>query len=395
MGSTYGKKLKVTIFGESHGKAIGMVAEGFPPGEKIDMDQLLAFMVRRSAAGKKYSTARKEPDIPVFLSGVLEERTETEADDQLKTADGGQPVSGVNGQPGTEAKKSGGKILRIASAPVCVMIENTNQRSGDYDNLKDVPRPAHADFAAMMRYGSDVDLRGGGHFSGRLTAPLCVAGGMAKQILQRRGITVTAQMIAVGGVSGVSSSDPVTGIHQVDEKGLAAMMAAMAAAQAEGDSVGGIIECVVEGLAAGSCGDHMFDGMEGRISQAVFGIPAVKGVEFGNGFACAALSGSENNDSFYVDEDGQIRTKSNNHGGILGGIASGMPIVLRAAVKPTPSVFKEQDSVSMSGGCGAKLKIKGRHDPCIVERAVPVVEAAAALAVLDGLLDGPGGLPRL
>ena len=370
MGSTYGKKLKITIYGESHGKAIGMVAEGLPAGEIIDMDELLAFMARRSAVGKKYSTPRKEPDIPVFLSGMLE-------------------------QPGTDADGSGqpsgqgcGQKYKILNSPVCVMIENTNQRSGDYNNLKDVPRPAHADFAAMMRYGSNVDLRGGGHFSGRLTAPLCAAGGMAKQILQRRGITVTAQMIAVGGVRGDAGTDPVTGIHSVDEAGVEAMMQAMAQAQAEGDSVGGIIECVVEGLPAGSCGDHMFDGMEGRISQAVFGIPAVKGIEFGNGFACAALRGSQNNDPFFVDEDGNVRTKSNNHGGILGGIASGMPVVFRVAVKPTPSIFKEQDSVSMSVGCNAKLKIKGRHDPCIVQRAVPVVEAAAALAVLDGLLDG-------
>lgn len=365
MGSTYGKRLKVTIFGESHGKAIGMVAEGFPAGEIIDMNELLAFMARRSAVGKKYSTPRKEPDIPVFLSGVLEqpmEQTEEEAD-------------------------GSGQKYKILNSPVCVMIENTNQRSGDYNNLKDVPRPAHADFAAMMRYGSNVDLRGGGHFSGRLTAPLCVAGGMAKQILARRGITVRAQMIAVGGVRGAAAMDPATGIHTVDEAGLEAMMQTMAQAQSEGDSVGGIIECVVEGLPAGSCGDHMFDGMEGRISQAVFGIPAVKGIEFGNGFACTALRGSQNNDAFFVDEDGIVRTKSNNHGGILGGIASGMPVVFRAAVKPTPSIFKEQDSVSMSGGCDTKLKIKGRHDPCIVQRAVPVVEAAAALAVLDGLLD--------
>ena len=359
MGSTYGKRLKVTIFGESHGKAIGMVAEGFPAGEIIDMDELLAFMARRSAAGKKYSTPRKEPDIPVFLSGVLE-------------------------KPAAEGEK---RVLRILNSPLSVMIENTNQRSGDYSNLKDVPRPAHADFAAMMRYGSNVDLRGGGHFSGRLTAPLCVAGGMAKQILARREVSVTAQMIAVGGVSGVVSEDPVTGIHQVGETGMEAMMEAMAAAQKEGDSVGGIIECVVDGLPAGACGDHMFDGMEGRISQAVFGIPAVKGIEFGNGFACAALRGSENNDSFYVNEQGQVRTRTNHHGGVLGGIASGMPVVFRVAVKPTPSIFKEQDSVSLSGGCDMKLKIKGRHDPCIVQRAVPVVEASAALAVLDGLLD--------
>ena len=378
MGSTYGKKLKITIYGESHGKAIGMVAEGLPAGEIIDMDELLAFMARRSAVGKKYSTPRKEPDIPVFLSGMLEQPVEQTAEQPGADADGSGQLSG----------QGCGQKYKILNSPVCVMIENTNQRSGDYNNLKDVPRPAHADFAAMMRYGSNVDLRGGGHFSGRLTAPLCAAGGMAKQILQHRGITVTAQMIAVAGVRGDAGMDPATGIHTVDEAGVEAMMQAMAQAQAEGDSVGGIIECVVEGLPAGSCGDHMFDGMEGRISQAVFGIPAVKGIEFGNGFACAALRGSQNNDPFFVDEDGNVRTKSNNHGGILGGIASGMPVVFRVAVKPTPSIFKEQDSVSMSVGCNAKLKIKGRHDPCIVQRAVPVVEAAAALAVLDGLLDG-------
>ena len=317
-------------------------------------------------------------DLLQILSGMLEQPVEQTAEQPGAYADG-------SGQPSGQGC---GQKYKILNSPVCVMIENTNQRSGDYNNLKDVPRPAHADFAAMMRYGSNVDLRGGGHFSGRLTAPLCAAGGMAKQILQHRGITVTAQMIAVAGVRGDAGMDPATGIHTVDEAGVEAMMQSMAQAQAEGDSVGGIIECVVEGLPAGSCGDHMFDGMEGRISQAVFGIPAVKGIEFGNGFACAALRGSQNNDPFFVDEDGNVRTKSNNHGGILGGIASGMPVVFRVAVKPTPSIFKEQDSVSMSVGCNAKLKIKGRHDPCIVQRAVPVVEAAAALAVLDGLLDG-------
>lgn len=361
MSSTYGKKLKITIFGESHGRAIGMVAEGFPAGEIIDMEQLQAFMARRGAVGKKFATPRKEADIPVFLSGMLEQE---------------------DGQ------------LRTLNSPISVMIENTSQRSGDYNNLKDVPRPGHADFAAMMRYGKDVDLRGGGHFSGRLTAPLCVAGGMAKQILSRRGVQVCAQMIAVGSANGASSIDPVTGVHHVDEAGLEAMYAEMAAAQAEGDSVGGVIECVVTGLKAGDCGDHMFDGLEGRISQAAFGVPAVKGIEFGNGFQCASLRGSENNDAFYVDDSdsagsgkGVVRTRTNNHGGILGGISSGMPIVFRVAMKPTPSIFKEQDSVSMSGGCDAKLTVKGRHDPCIVERAVPCIEAAAAIAVLDALLD--------
>ena len=354
MGSTYGKKLKITIFGESHGKAIGMVAEGFPAGEEINMEELKTFMARRSAIGKKYATARKEADIPVFLSGMLEHEDGT---------------------------------VTILNSPVSAIIENTSQRSGDYDNLKDVPRPGHADFAAMMRYGEHVDLRGGGHFSGRLTAPLCVAGGMAKQILAHREISVTAQMIAVGGVSGVCSVDPATGIHHVDEAGLAAMYGAMEEAQKAGDSVGGIIECVVEGLMPGDCGDHMFDGMVGRSSAACFGVPAVKGIEFGNGFDCAALRGSQNNDPFYMDENGIAKTRTNNHGGILGGIASGMPIVFRVAMKPTPSIFMEQDSISMSGGCDAKLEIKGRHDPCIVERAVPCIEAACALAVLDALLD--------
>lgn len=355
MSSTFGNKLKITISGTSHGPSMEVRAEGFPAGEVINLAELRAFMARRAAAGKKYATGRKEPDVPVFTAGV---------------------------------EPCGEGVVRILDGTVKAVIENTSQRSSDYDSLRDVPRPGHADFAAMMKDGNEADLRGGGRFSGRLTAPLCVAGGMAKQILAKRGIQVTAQMISVGGVSGVCGVDSVTGIHAVDEAGREAMYAEMAAAQAEGDSVGGIIECAVTGLAAGSCGDALFDGLEGRISLAVFGIPAVKGIEFGCGFGCAGLQGSENNDPFYVDGDGRVKTRTNNHGGILGGIASGMPVVFRAAMKPTPSIFKEQDSVSMSGGCNVKLKIEGRHDPCIVERAVPCIEAAAAIAVLDSLLEG-------
>ena len=355
MSSTFGNKLKITISGTSHGPSMAMRAEGFPAGEIIDQALLQEFMARRGAAGKRYATGRKEPDVPVFLAGV---------------------------------EPCGDGMLRILDEPVEAVIENTAQRSSDYDSLRDVPRPGHADFAAMMKDGKDADLRGGGRFSARLTAPLCIAGGMAKQILSKRGIEVSAQMISIGGVSGVCSVDPVTGIHQVDDAGMEAMYGQMAAAQAEGDSVGGIIECVVTGLAAGSCGDALFDGLEGRISLAVFGVPAVKGIEFGNGFGAAGLKGSENNDPFYVDTaEGRVKTRTNNHGGILGGIASGMPVVFRVAMKPTPSIFKEQDSVSMSGGCDVKLKIEGRHDPCIVERAVPCIEAAAAIAVLDSLLD--------
>lgn len=357
MSSTCGKKVKVTVFGESHGKAIGVVVEGFPVGEIIDKEELGAFMARRSAVGKKLATPRKEPDIPQFISGVVEDR--------------------------------------IVSSPLCAIIENTNPHSGDYANLKQTPRPGHADFAAMARYGNDVDLRGGGHFSGRLTAPLCVAGGIAKQILARRGVTVTGQLLAIGGVSGVSCVDPQTGVSTVEETGVAKMMDAAQAALQAGDSVGGLIECTVSGLAAGACGDHMFDGLEGRIAQFVFGVPAIKGIEFGNGFACAGLRGSENNDPFYVDQaDGKVKTKTNRHGGILGGMASGMPIVFRVAVKPTPSIFQTQDSVELQfDACGrivnakdTKLSIRGRHDPCIAIRAVPVIEAAAALAVLDALL---------
>ena len=229
MSSTFGNKLKITISGTSHGPSMTMRAEGFPAGEIIDQALLQEFMVRRGAAGKRYATGRKEPDVPVFLAGV---------------------------------EPCGDGMLRILDEPVEAIIENTAQRSSDYDSLRDVPRPGHADFAAMMKDGKDVNLRGGGRFSGRLTAPLCIAGGMAKQILSKRGIEVSAQMISVGGVSGVCAVDPVTGIHQVDDGGMEAMYGQMAAAQAEGDSVGGVIECVVTGLAAGSCGDALFDGLE-------------------------------------------------------------------------------------------------------------------------------------
>ena len=345
-----GKVLKIIVFGESHGEAIGMVAYGLPAGERIDRDRLLEFMARRSAVGKDYATPRKEPDIPIFLSGLLEDR--------------------------------------ILNSPLCAVIENTSQHSGDYQNLRDIPRPGHADFAARMRYGENVDLRGGGHFSGRLTAPLCVAGAIAKQILERRNIFVNGTMFAVGCVEAAEQErDRATGIYTISSKQEEAMMEEIRRAQKEGDSAGGRIQCAVTGLKAGSCGGPMFDGLESRISQLVFGIPAVKGIEFGNGFECASLWGSENNDGFVIGEGGRIETKTNRHGGILGGIASGMPLVFQVAVKPTPSIFKEQDSVSMTDRENRKLQIKGRHDPCIVPRAVPCVEAAAALAVLDALLE--------
>ena len=219
----------------------------------------------------------------------------------------------------------------------------------------------------MVKYGSGRDVSGGGQFSGRLTAPLCIAGGICLQILKEQGITISARPVMIGGKTNEEE-----------------MLEAIDKARAEGDSVGGIVECVIEGVPAG-VGEPMFDGMESRIAQAVFGIPAVKGVEFGCGFKCAELRGSENNDAFEA-ADGTVRTKTNNHGGILGGITSSMPIVFRAAFKPTPSIAKEQDSVNVKTLENVKLCVKGRHDPCIVLRAVPCVEAAAAVSIYDELL---------
>jgi chorismate synthase len=254
-------------------------------------------------------------------------------------------------------------------APISLLIRNTNTRSGDYAELRDIPRPSHADFAAFAKYGQAHDIAGGGHFSGRLTAPLCAAGGICVQVLRARGVEIGARILSVGGVS-----DPDRFADEI------------LAAKADGDSVGGVIECAITGVPAG-IGEPMFDGLENRIAQAVFGIPAVKGIEFGSGFAGAALRGSQNNDAFAV-ELGEVTARTNNAGGILGGISSGMPIVFRAAIKPTPSIGKEQQSVSLSRGEAAVLQVRGRHDPCIVPRAVVCVEAAAAIAILELIFGG-------
>jgi chorismate synthase len=275
------------------------------------------------------------------------------------------------------------------------VIENTNTRSKDYDKLKDVPRPGHADYTAQIRYGGYQDVRGGGHFSGRLTAPLCIAGGIAIQILKGRGIDVAAHIYSVGEEKDRpfdpmgETSDTLDALRRaafpvLEAKAEQKMRDVIMATRAEGDSVGGVVECIVTGLPAG-LGDPMFGGMEGRLAAALFGIPAVKGVEFGAGFEAASMKGSENNDPFLV-ENGTVRTATNHAGGILGGITTGMPLVFRMAIKPAPSIAKEQDSVSLSGGVGEKLCVEGRHDPCIVPRAVPVMEAAAAVAIYDAYL---------
>lgn len=328
MSSTYGKNLKIAIFGQSHSEAIGVTMDGLPAGFSIDMDELQSFMNRRAPGRDKYSTPRKEADKPDFISGLV------------------------------------GNVT--CGAPLTAIIKNTNTRSSDYDNIRDIPRPGHADFTAHVKYGGFEDVSGGGHFSGRLTAPLCIAGGIVKQILAESGITVDAVIKEIGG----NSEDPYRAIEE---------------ARGRGDSVGGIIECTVNGLPAG-IGNPMFDGVENNIAKAVFAIPAVKGIEFGRGFDAGRICGSENNDEFYYEGE-QVRTRTNNHGGILGGITSGMPVVLRVAIKPTPSISIQQNSISYSRGEDDILRVRGRHDPCIVPRAVPCVEAACAIALYDLILD--------
>ena len=342
MSSSYGQNLKLTIFGESHGAGIGCTIDGFPAGFRPDMKAISDFMARRAPGSTPGSTARREADAPEVLSGIFDGHT--------------------------------------TGSPIAVLIRNGDRHSADYAALAQIPRPGHADYALAVKTGGANDIRGGGHSSGRLTAPLCFAGALALQYLAARDVSVSSRIVAIGGRDVLGETD-TTGLD-------AAARETIEAARREGDSVGGIIECVVTGLPAGY-GAPIFDGVENRVAAIVFGIPAVKGVEFGRGFAGSALRGSENNDAFFHDADGAVRTRTNNHGGILGGITSGMPLVFRAAIKPTPSIAKPQQSVNLATGEDCELVVKGRHDACIVPRARPVVEAAAAVAVLDILLDPP------
>lgn len=361
MSSEFGKLLKISVFGQSHGKAIGVNIDGLPAGEPIDLEALNAFLDRRRPGKSPLSTARRESDVPVFLSGL---------------------ENGVT-----------------CGAPLCAIIENSDQHSSDYSELADKPRPSHADYTARVKWDGHADMRGGGHFSGRLTAPLCIAGGIAKQILARRGIFVGAHLAAVGTENDAPfplrptpelfDAIAAKAFPVVDDDAGARMQALILEARQNLDSVGGIIECAAIGLPAG-LGDPMFDGVENRLAAALFGIPAVKGVEFGLGFGSARLHGSENNDPFTL-ENGTVVTAGNRAGGILGGITTGMPVTLRTAIKPTPSISRPQQTVSLSAMENAELVIRGRHDPCIAHRAVPVVEAVTAAVLLDLLLEGNHG----
>ena len=350
MSSTYGDNLKLSIFGQSHGPAIGMTLDGIPAGLPVDIEKLQSFLNRRIPGQNAWSSPRKEEDRPEFLSGIVDGYT--------------------------------------CGAPLAAVIYNKNTRSGDYDDLKDIPRPGHADYTAQIKYGGFQDAAGGGHFSGRLTAPLCIAGGLCKQWLEEMGIRIGAHILNIGAViyddcfnpsepelSAVNTDFPVLNTMNSER-----MKQEISRVHSEADSIGGEIECAITGLPAG-IGEPMFGGIESKIAQIIYGIPAVKGLEFGEMFSY----GSTNNDPFTI-ENGCIKTVTNHCGGILGGISTGMPVLFRVSVKPTPSISLPQQSVNFKTGEITTIQIKGRHDPCIVPRAVPVVEAAAAIAIYDLIL---------
>ncbi len=358
MSSTFGKRVKCTIFGQSHSPALGVVIEGLPVGETINEEHIKAFMARRAPGQMPWATPRKEADQPQIVSGVFNGKT--------------------------------------CGVPLCAIITNGDQRSQDYEKTKDIPRPGHGDFSGHIKYQGYEDYRGGGHFSGRLTAPICVAGAIAKDILARRNIYIGAHIASIGGIQdkpfdpiNVSREDlelpgkmdfPVQN-YQVGDT----MIAKIMLTKARGDSLGGIIEGCAIGLPAG-LGEPMFDGLENNLAKAAFGIPAVKGVEFGAGFEVAQKTGSQNNDAFVI-QAGEVKTKTNHHGGILGGISTGMPLLMRIAIKPTPSIAQCQESVNLQDNVNSELTIEGRHDPCIVPRAVAVLEAIMALTILDFLVE--------
>ncbi|MBO7741734.1 MAG: chorismate synthase [Victivallales bacterium] len=358
MSSSFGSKIRLSIFGESHGPAIGCLLEGLPPGTRLDPDVVNAFLARRAPGSTPLGTPRRESDTPEFLSGLQD---------------------GV-----------------LTGAPLCAVIRNNNCRSRDYSDLKVHPRPGHADYTAHVKYNGANDVRGGGNFSGRLTAPLCIAGAVALQILASKGIHVGAHIAEIAGIvdrqfdpvnvdAAILASLDAKALPVLDDEAGAKMTAAVIAAREQQDSVGGIVEVAAVGLPAG-LGNPIYDGMENILSRAFFAIPAVKGVEFGEGFNAARLTGSVNNDAFIPGPDGTVRTATNHCGGILGGITTGMPLLARVAFKPTPSIAREQQTVNLTTGQPAAIKIEGRHDPCVVPRAVPAVIAATAVALLDAVL---------
>lgn len=353
MSWTFGNKLKITVFGQSHSEAIGVVIDGFPAGIKVDKEKLSSFMARR-APGQNFSTPRKERDSVEFMAGLNEQGL-------------------------------------TCGSPILAVIKNLNVQSKDYENIRICPRPSHSDLVSLIKFGEGRDIRGGGQFSGRLTAPLCIAGALCLDLLAQKGIKIGAHILSVGNASDIRYSLVDNEIAKnldffpaIDENGANGMIAEIESARADGDSVGASIECKIVGLPAG-LGEPMFDGIENVLAKAMFAIPAVKGFEVGAGFEVTTRRGSENNDTLMV-KDGKIQTVTNNDGGINGGITNGMPIVFKVAIKPTPSISKPQNSVNVNTMEPQVLEIRGRHDPCIAVRAVPVVEAVSAIVFADMLI---------
>lgn len=354
--------MKISIFGESHGNGIGVVMDGFPAGFDCDMDFIHRELARRAPGQSILTTSRKEADQPVVLSGMLKNRT--------------------------------------TGAPICIMIKNTDTHSNDYDNLRVMPRPSHSDYTGKLRYGGNNDIRGGGHFSGRLTAPLVFAGALCKDFLrEKHNIEIGSHICRIGEI--LDRSFNLTGIDRdllselqqqalplLDRSKEAAIKETVDQARRELDSVGGIIECAVVGADAG-LGSPMLQSVESRIASILYGVPAVKGVEFGLGFSISGKRGSEVNDCYILDGD-IVKTKTNNNGGVSGGITTGMPLVVRAAIKPTPSISREQLTLNLETGREESLQIHGRHDPCIALRAPVVVESAVAVAMMDLYLEAYG-----
>ena len=361
MSSIWKNNITISIFGESHGPAIGVVIDNLPAGEHIDTAELMKFMARRAPKKDSTSTQRREADLPQIMSGVHQNKT--------------------------------------TGTPLCAFIQNTDTHSQDYSNISTLARPGHADYTGALRYRGFNDVRGGGHFSGRLTAPLVFAGAICGQILERRGIYTGAHILSIHNIKDEKFNELETSREEIlkirnkqfpvinDKKGTA-MINDIDKARSACDSVGGVVECITTNVPAG-IGSPIFEGLENSIAQLVFGIPAVKGIEFGAGFECAKMLGSQNNDDFYVNDHGHVLTKTNNHGGILGGISSGMPITVRVAFKPTPSISKPQETVDYSAMKNETINISGRHDPCVVPRAVPVVESAINVAILSHMLSYP------
>ncbi len=359
MSSIIGKVISVAVFGESHGKAIGAVIDGMPAGVPVDEAYICAQMARRAPGRDATSTPRKESDTVQILSGVMDGYT--------------------------------------TGMPICGIIENNDARSSDYSYLKDTPRPSHADFPAMAKYGRHFDIRGSGHFSGRLTAPIVFAGAVCRTALEQKGIAVGGHILKIGDIQDtafdMTNTDPslLEGLNRlsfaiIDSSVEEKMRAAVEAARLDRDSIGGIVEVAVTGLPVG-VGEPMARGIESVISSALFAVPAVKGVEFGAGFSFAEMRGTEANDR-YINKNGKIATETNNNGGALGGISTGMPLIVRVAVKPTPSVGAPQSTLNINTMQEEELSLRGRHDPCIVPRAVPVIESAVCIALCDLMKEG-------